>query len=257
MITSYSRPQTLAEALELLANPNTHPLGGGTVLSHPGEESFSVVDLQSLGLDKLRKSGDRLEIGATVTLQALLESPHTPIALKTALKLEAPLNLRGMATVAGALVTCDGRSPFAAVMLALDAKLTFAPNNEQITLGNYLPLRAGAEGVRLENTLPDKNRLLITRIEIPLQTKTAFETVARSPADKPILCAALAQWPSGRTRLAIGGWGASPALAMDGSEPGDVEAAARNAAHDATDPWATAEYRSDVAAVLARRCLEQ
>ncbi len=33
-------------------------------------------------------------------------------------------------------------------------------------------------------------------------------------------------------------------------------AAARNAAHAATDEWASAEYRSAVAAVLAKRCLE-
>ena len=254
MITEYHRPQTLEEALKLLAAPNTRPLGGGTVLSHPGDASFAVVDLQALGLNKLRKSGNNLEIGSTVTLQALFESPQTPAALKTALKLETPLNLRNMGTVAGTLVTSDGRSPFAVVMLALDAKVTFAPGNEQITLGNYLPLRLGADNI------PERGGVrpgeLITKIEIPLQTKLAFETVARSPADKPIVCAALAQWPSGRTRLVIGGWGNSPSVAMDGNEAPAVEPAARNAAHDATDEWASAEYRSNVAAVLAKRCLE-
>ncbi|HEX7542413.1 MAG TPA: FAD binding domain-containing protein [Anaerolineales bacterium] len=247
MITEYHRPQTLKEALLLLSAPNTRPLGGGTVLTHLGDESFAVVDLQAIGLDKLHKSGNNLEIGATVTLQTLLESPHTPIALKTALKLEVPLNLRNMGTVAGTLVTCDGRSPFAAVMLALDAWLTV--DNGQPTaysLGDFLPLR--------HDLLKSK---LITKIGIPLQTKLAFETVARSPADKPIVCAALAQWPAGRTRLVIGGWGKVPTLAMDGNEASAVEAAARNAAHDATDEWASAEYRSDVAAVLSKRCLDK
>ena len=244
MITQYHRPPTLEEALKLLSQPDTRPLGGGTVLTQRSDESFSVVDLQALGLDKIRKTGNNLEIGATVTLQSLLESPHTPAALKAALNLEAPLNLRSMGTVAGALVTCDGRSPFGAVMLALDAKMTFAPGKEQIMLGNYYPLRVGAPGK------------LITKIEIPLNIKLAFETVARTPADKPIVCAALAQWPSGRTRLALGGWGLAPTLAMDGNEPGGVEEAARNAAAEAGDEWASAEYRSEVAAVLAKRCLE-
>ena len=36
-----------------------------------------------------------------------------------------------------------------------------------------------------------------------------------------------------------------------------IEEAARNAAHDAADQWASAEYRSAVAAVLAKRCLER
>jgi CO/xanthine dehydrogenase FAD-binding subunit len=246
MITSYFRPQSLEEALKLLSEPNTRPLGGGTMLSRPGDESYAVVDLQSLGLDKLHKSGIHFEIGATVPLQTLLESQHTPAALMTALKRENPLNLRTRGTVAGTLVSCDGRSPFATIMLALDAKLTvLAAESETIHLGDFLPQRS--------SFLQGK---LITKIEIPLHAKLAFETVARTLYDKPIICTALAQWPSGRTRLVIGGWGPSPTVAMDGSDASGIEASAHNAAHDAADVWASAEYRSDVAAVLVRRCLE-
>jgi len=249
MITQYYRPKNLEEAMLMLSHEDAYPLGGGTVLTQRMDESFSVVDLQALGLDNLSKSGDRLEIGATVTLQTLLESSYTPAALKTALMLESPLNLRTMGTVAGTLVTCDGRSPFAVVMLALDSKLTFSPGAEQIALGNYLPSRIGGVGRR--------SNKLITRIEIPLNVKLAFESVARTPADKPIVCAALAQWPSGRARLALGGYGNAPALALDGTAPNDLEAAARNAYADAGDAWASREYRSEIAAVLARRCLEK
>jgi CO/xanthine dehydrogenase FAD-binding subunit len=161
------------------------------------------------------------------------------------LRLEAPINLRNMGTVAGALVACDGRSPFAVVMLALDAKLTVGGDQSSVVgLGDLLPLRI--------ETLRGK---LITKIEIPLNAKLAFESVARTPADKPIVSAALALWPSGRTRLALGGWGRSPLLAMDGNEPGGVEAAAKNAFNEAGDSWASAEYRREIAAVLAKRCL--
>jgi CO/xanthine dehydrogenase FAD-binding subunit len=45
-------------------------------------------------------------------------------------------------------------------------------------------------------------------------------------------------------------------LAMDGTEAEGVEAAASNAFHEATDEYASAEYRMDVAAILAKRCLE-
>jgi CO/xanthine dehydrogenase FAD-binding subunit len=171
------------------------------------------------------------------------------------LKLEAPLNLRNAATVAGALVACDGRSTFAAVLLALDAKLNTIVNRQSSieNLGAFLPLRP---------------RGLITVITIPLNVKLAFEYVSRTPADKPIVCAALAQWNSGRTRLVLGGYGKSPLLAMDGTEADgidastsdavlrSVQAAARNAFHEATDEWGSAEYRMDVAATLAKRCLE-
>ncbi len=247
MITEYHRPQTLAEAIALLARPGAVPLGGGTWINQPHAEKFAVVDLQALGLDKIHKPGNHLKIGATVTLQALLESPHIPSTLKEALRLEAPVNLRNMATAAGTLVACDGRSAFATMMLALDATCSVVSDQcSVIRLGDLLPLRT--------ETLRGK---LITKIEIPLNVKSAFETVARTPADKPIVCAALVRWPSGRTRLALGGWGISPTLAMDGNEPGDVEAAARNAFAEAGDEWASAEYRREVAAVLAERCLKR
>jgi CO/xanthine dehydrogenase FAD-binding subunit len=251
MITDYYRPETLPEALELLKEPDTLPLGGGTLLSTLKSASVKVVDLQALGLNTLQKKGNNLEIGATVTLQQLLESEHTPDALKEAIKLETPLNIRNTATVAGTLIAADGRSTFTVAMLALDAKLTVDGRRSTVDrLGEFLPLR------------PDNlSGSLITSIAIPLNSKLAFESVARTPADKPIICAALASWPSGRTRLTLGGYGAAPLLAMDGNMPrrgtesDGLEDAARNAFHEATDEWASAEYRMDVAATLAKRCL--
>lgn len=252
MITAYHRPQTLDEALTLLAQPNTRPLGGGTLLSHASSslsagsisDSVQAVDLQLLGLNYLTKKGNELKIGATLTLQALLESEHCPEPLKRALRLETPLNIRNSATVAGTLVTCDGRSTFATVLLAMDAKVDIQYSkidSRTLNIGEFLPLRP---------------RGLITSITVPTNVKLAFEYVARTPADKPIVCAALAQWNSGRTRLALGGYGSNPMLGMDGTESEGVEAAARNAFHEATDEYASAEYRIDVAATLAKRCLE-
>ena len=244
MIISYHRPKTLDEALSLLAQANRIPLGGGTLLSHATPDPLEAVDLQALSLNSIKRSGNSLEVGATVTLQELLESEHSPEALKTALRFEAPLNLRNAATVAGTLVSCDGRSTFTSALLALDSKLELrrsAEESQVINIGDFLPLRP---------------RGLITAINIPLNAKLAFEYVSRTPADKPIVCAALAQWNSGRTRLVLGGYGKSPLLAMDGTEAEGVEAAARNAFHEATDEWASAEYRMDVAVTLAKRCLE-
>lgn len=263
MITAYHRPTTLDEALALLSQPNRTPLGGGTLLSHLKSDSLEAVDLQALGLDMIKQQGNNLEIGATVTLQQLLEFEHCPEALKSALKLEAPVNIRNSATVAGTLVAGDGRSTFTAALLALDAKLEVKsitrlelmgmemesrpPRQEVVMLGlgEFLPLR-----------LDQIRGKLITSITIPLNANLVFEYVSRTPADKPIVCAAVAQWNSGRTRLVVGGYGKSPMLAMDGTEADGIETAARNAFHEATDEWASAEYRMDVASTLAKRCLE-
>lgn len=245
MITQYYRPLTLEEALALLSRPDMRPLAGGTVLIQKSEKDFSVVDLQALGMDKLHESGNHLEIGAATKLQTLYESPLASAALKTAIKIESPLNLRNMGTIAGTLVTCDGRSPLGATLLALDAKCWLATLNETSTtsLGDLLLLR--------KEYLPGK---LITKIEIPLNVKLSFEAVARTPADRPMVCVALAQWPSGRTRLVVGGWGEAPNLALDGNEAGGLLEAARNATTNASDEWASAEYRMDVAQKLVQRC---
>ena len=244
MISTYHRPQTLEEALALLTQPNTLPLGGGTLLSQGTTDSVAVVDLQALGLDSLRVNGNELQIGATCTLQSLLESSDCPAALKMALKLEAPLNIRNSASVAGTIVASDGRSPFVTMLLAMDAKIDirYSKSDSRISnIGEFVLTHPGG---------------LITSITIPLNIKTAFEYVAKTPADKPIICAALAQWNSGRTRLTLGGYGKTPLLAMDGTEADGIQEAAANAYHEANDEWASAEYRMDVAATLAKRCLE-
>ncbi len=247
MITKYHRPKTLDAALKLLENDNSRLLAGGTLINQHHSESFEVIDLQALDLDKLHMAGGTLKIGAMVTLQNLIDSEYSPEVLKITLKLEAPLNLRNMATVAGALVTCDGRSPFAAAMLALDAKLILNDNPKTgIRLGDMLPIRA--------ETLHTK---IITSIHIPQGVTLAYHGVGRSPSDKPIICAALARWPTGRTRLVLGGWGSSPALAMDGNDSSGLEMAARNAAHEAEDEWGSAEYRQSIAPILAMRCLKE
>ena len=247
MITTYHRPQTLDEALNLLTKANRIPLGGGTLLSKPTADSIEVVDLQALSLDSIKKNGNYLELGATFTLQQMLESDLCPAPLRAALKLEATLNIRNASKIAGTLVACDGRSTFASMLLAADAKIEQA--NLKDSQVEYQTTNIGA-------FLPLRPTRLITKIGLPLNIRLAFDYVARTPSDKPIVCAALGQWNSGRTRLVLGGYGKNPLLAMDGTEAEGVEVAARNAFHEAADDYASAEYRMDVAATLAKRCLE-
>lgn len=252
MIVEYHRPKSLEEALALLARPGveTLPLGGGSALNRPSPHPFAVVDLQELGLDRIRDRSRLLEIGATATLQAMLDTPGLAPALYQAIRREAAQNLRHVATTAGTLVAADGRSPFTTALLAMDASLAVRPGRqgsaeERIGLGDLLADRP--------KTLRGR---LIVQISIPLNARLAWHAVARTPADRPIVCAAAAAWPSGRTRLALGGYGLAPAMVFDGPEPGGAELAARDAYSRAGDEWASAEYRQEMAGLLARRCLE-
>jgi CO/xanthine dehydrogenase FAD-binding subunit len=101
------------------------------------------------------------------------------------------------------------------------------------------------------------NMVNITMVVLPLRINFAFESISRSPADLPIVCAAVAKWESGRTRLALGGWGNYPTLAMDGPGSDGIDIAGRNAYSHAGDEWASAEYRQEMAGVLALRCLQR
>ena len=67
MISTYHRPKTLDEALNLLTQVNRMPLGGGTLLSHSAGDSVEAVDLQALSLNSIESRGNSLEVGATVT----------------------------------------------------------------------------------------------------------------------------------------------------------------------------------------------
>jgi CO/xanthine dehydrogenase FAD-binding subunit len=198
-----------------------------------------------LGLNQISAKGSPMKIGAAVTLQALLDTPDLPPALIKAIEHEATYNLRQTATVAGTLVAASGRSAFTSVMLALDAELTLLPEAEAVGLGEVLPLR----NEKLKGRL-------ITEVSIPSNVSLAYEYVARSPADLPIVCVAAAKWKGGRTRVVLGGWGAAPMMVVDGKDENDILPAIENATLEAADEWASAEYRQDVAKTLTKRCLD-
>jgi CO/xanthine dehydrogenase FAD-binding subunit len=250
MIIEYQRPETLAEALDLLArtDPVSVPLGGGITLSQKKKPDFAVVDLQKLGLDRIEMEGQLLTIGATTTLQALMDYAGLPDSiagpLRACISREASSNQRRVATIAGSLVCCDGRSALATALLALDARLVWAPGNELQALGDFLPLRE-----------PFGHERLMLGVRITSNPRLMVETVSRTPMDRPIVCAAVAVWPSGRTRVALGGHGPAPILAMDGPEPGGAVVAAQEAYRFSGDEWASAAYRMDIAGRLVQRML--
>jgi len=251
MIIEYLRPNTIEAALALIARaePKTYPMGGGTVLNRPNRERFAVADLQSLGLNQMERSGNILQVGATTTLQRLAESGEIQEALRDAIQREATYHMRQAASIAGTIVAADGRSRVAGCLLAMDATLEVESKEvgkEQVRVGDLMASRVGLSQGKL-----------ITAVNIPLNVRVAVEFVARTEGDEPIIFAVMAKWPSGRTRLVLGGTGRAPLLALDGPEAGGLDVAARNAYSRAGDEWASAEYRQEMAGLLAVRCLGQ
>jgi len=248
MIVEYHRPKTLEEALTLLSRSGipTYPLGGGTFLSRHSSESCAVVDLQSLGLGIVGTQGNRLVLGATTSLQSLYESSELSPELKAVVHKEHSINLRRKATIAGTLVTADECSPIATALLALDADMSWAPGDIKIGLGDWLPIRNKWA-----------NGKLIINISFPAITKLMYEGVSRTPGDRPIVCVAIGKWPSGRTRVAIGGFGNAPLLVMDGPEASGAEESVNTAHSQSIKPGKNKEFQIEVAKTLVHRLLEQ
>jgi len=264
-ITEYHRPKEVIEAIRLLARPDTLtvPLAGGSQLVASGRRDVqAVVDLRDLGLASMRREGEALRIGATTTLQALIDSPESAPAWNAELArvagLTAARNLREQGTIAGTLVAAENNSPLAVMLLALDASLTIEPGRKTVSLEEFLQKRA--------SLLPAS---LITEVTIPLPhpgEAAAFEKVGRTPADLPIVCAAvrarLENAAVRDVRIGLGGVAATPVRApriekmLEGRSPDRV---AFDLAEDDVDPpsdfMGSADYRREMAAVLVRRAV--
>jgi CO/xanthine dehydrogenase FAD-binding subunit len=118
-----------------LAAQGVVPLGGGTRLLASAREVPNLLDLVGLGLSTVQVEDEDLVIGATTTLQDLVESPLVypatagllPLACRTA---AASRTIRGMATLAGEAVQGDPDGEVAAALLVLNAVFVVAHPQE-------------------------------------------------------------------------------------------------------------------------------
>lgn len=264
----YFRPQTLDEALKLLEQGE--PLAGGTRLTPSLRGIEALVDLQDLGMDQIEATEAILEFGGTATLQALVENASKlPDNLVQAARLEAGWNIRNKATIAGTIVTGDGRSPLLTVLLAMGAELEFAPGAERLSLDKVLnrgaDLAVPGSGQLAPTKVLDRgsNRTggkLIMAIRAANPSRLEYAQVARSPADRPQICAAVAINRADKLAgIALGGYGAYPQLISTDENLSIQEATelAGTIYAEAGDQWASADYRSSVAATLVARLLTE
>jgi CO/xanthine dehydrogenase FAD-binding subunit len=247
--TEYVRPATIPEALKALKRGTA--LAGGTTLAPRARHYASLVDLQALGLDTLMAEAGQVRLGAMLRLQGLVEAEQgVPEALAEATRMEAGLNLRNTSSLAGSLIGCSGRSPLATALLALHAQVRLEPGPVQWSLDELLDRR-----------LKELQGRLVIEIAFQTPAAMAYAGVARSPADRPIVCVAVARL-EGRAPaygVALGGFGPRPRLVLGAEHAlasGEIEAAAQAmaaACASSDDAWASAEYRGQAAAALLRR----
>ncbi len=270
-LRAYHRPTTLEEAIRLVRPPAVVPLGGGTQLIPSGNLAVeAVVDLSRLGLTYVRPGEAGISVGATTTLQQLLESDalreRTGNIIGEVLCLTASRNLRGQATVGGTVAAGGAENPLLVLLLALDARVTvWAPQEQQMPLDAFLGQR---EAILRQG-------VIITELLVPHPTAPCgigFAHVGRTPRDRPIVCAAVSLILDGdRCRevfLALGGVAERPVRASRAEEflrgqpltPENIQEAARRVADPLNPPSdfrGSGEYRRAMAEVLAHRALNQ
>ena len=231
-LVGYHRPKSIADAADLLDGPNRLALAGGTTISHQGDGNpVELVDLQSLGLSGISINGSEVEIGATATLQALVDSDLIPDVVRNGAKADQPSTLRGLATVGGSVGAADGESLLLAGLLVHEATVAFADERS----------------VPLEEVLADglSQGDLIVSVSVATGGVTAMAATGRTPRDVPIV-AAVGRVGANGLRLAVCGVGPTPQLVTEASlgqldPPGDFRG--------------TGAYRAHLAEVLTNRVL--
>jgi CO/xanthine dehydrogenase FAD-binding subunit len=269
-VTEYERPETIAEALRLLARPGvkTALIAGGTLLTGQRDDELqALVDLRELGLNTITEQGTHIQLGAMTSLQALVDAPlmreMAGGILAQAAKSSAARLIRNAATLGGTLVAGPAANADLAVALAaLNAQARLVGQTERSVPAEAVFAERQPEELLVEVFIEQSSTIM----------QGAFLRVARTPDDVALIHAAATLLIQGgicqQARVAVGGVGMAPVRlpatedALAGKSPDHEQIAAAVAAginvfEPPPDFRASPAYRRDVAATLARRALEQ
>ena len=260
----YARPTTLAEALALLAQPDTAVLAGGQSLMPMMNLRVArpalLVDINRLPLAGITLAGGTLRIGALARHAEVLASPLVAQAaplLPQALALVAHAAIRNRGTLGGSLSLADPAAELPACMLALDATFVVASaqGERRIPAGDFF------HGLYSTALAPGD---LLLAAELPAAEpgwRFAFQEVARRHGDFAMAGLALALGPNA-ARLALCGvepgqrrQPAAEAALTAGDLPAALAALGRAEAMDSPD--LPAAQRIHLAQVLLRRAVTQ
>jgi carbon-monoxide dehydrogenase medium subunit len=274
-IECFYRPTTIREALLLLRKVGKHGrivAGATDIVTQADRSTHFLVDITHLGLDYVRGNSRGCVIGATTTLAALEHSPVIRALaggiLAKAASTCGSIQNRNMATVGGNLANASPAADIAAALLALDAQVVMASSRRKrkIALAEFYsgPHRTVLNGALLEEViipaLPGGGRL-----------GWSFQKLGRTETDISLVnvAAGLQADAHGRikwARLALGAVGPTPlrarnaeALLLGNTLNEDlltqVGEAVMKEVSPISDGRASAEYRREMSAVLARRAL--
>ena len=271
----YFRPNSLQDALNVLAETRATVLAGGTdVFPTLGDRPLSGPVLDISGLAEIRGiqfTPDHIVFGARTTWTEVIASPLPRgfDGLKAAAREVGSVQIQNAATIAGNLCNASPAADGVAALLALDAELILSSRGSSRTL----PLSEFILGNRKTARRPDE---LLTSIRVPRRLENAISTFLKLGARRYLVisivmvAANLVVDSTGRIdeALVCVGSCSAAALRLTELERALVGKPARPGIHDILkavhlaelspidDVRATAEYRRDAALTLVGRALE-
>jgi aerobic carbon-monoxide dehydrogenase medium subunit len=274
----YHRPASLDEAISLLAeNEDARPLAGGHSLLPMMKLRLAMpaalVDLGGIpDLDEISGNGGGLTIGGMATHAAVAGSEVAigiaPVIPETAAGIGDP-QVRNCGTIGGSVAHADPGADYPTVLKALGGTITAAGRNgeREVSADDFF------RGI-FETALEPGE--LVTSVKVPATpagTGAAYVKHRHPASGYTVVGAAAVVSVEGGTctdaRLTVGGVTAPPVHATAAAEaliggPGSEEAIAAAAEkvpesipHATGDAYASAEYRTHLAKVLAARALRK
>ena len=257
---NYHRPRTLAEALELLRNPEARLLAGGHTLLPSMKQQLAtpealidLVDLQELR--GIQASVQQLRIGAL--------TPHAEVAASAEVKSTIPglaglagqigdQQVRNLGTLGGSVANNDPAADYPAGLLGLGA----------VVVTDRREIQADDFFVDLFETALDEGEI-ITRVDFPLVDAAAYSKFP-NPASRYALVGVFISRKGSAVRVAV--TGAAPcvyratnfeaALSEDFSVNA-IKDLSQAADHLNYDMHASADYRAHLVKVMIRRTVER
>jgi carbon-monoxide dehydrogenase medium subunit len=255
----YARPQSLEEALSLLAETDgARALAGGqtlvNVMKARAASPDALVDLSALeALRGIELGPDgTLEIGAMTTYTELVDSVEArarPILGEVCATI-ADVQVRNRGTIGGNVCSNDPTNHLPPLLVAIGAQMTVAGAAGERTV----PAAEFFLGVYMTVVGPGE---LLTTITVPPGKGDGFASVTLGTDGTCIVSAAASV--EGGVRVALGCVDAIPVLLEPESDDADAVRAAVLAANldPPSDVHASGEYRVHLAQVLAARAVQE
>jgi probable selenate reductase FAD-binding subunit len=270
-LKAYYRPKSIAEALSLLEKNSGTILviaGGTKLVLSENETVQELVDITSLRLDYIKEDLGVIRIGATTSLQKLVESSILNNLTNGIISEAAKLThyskmIRNASTVGGELVTTSPLSALYCAFLVLQAQVRITGGDEfALAMNIFLNKKNTGGGLLIEVLIP----------KMEPQTYAAIVALGIKSSTDPLICAC--------ARVTLGkGYCKSAKIALTGTEPvpqrmheveknlegqpltqAKIEIAA-NKAYELYDPisdtLASAEFRKEMGRVVVKRALTQ